>query len=61
MPRIISTICELWPNGDVVAYLHQLLRDNRGGKRAGFSLPVVEEILFLIDLKECSTRIELST
>ena len=60
MPRIISTICELWPNGDVVAYLHQLLRDNRGGKRAGFSLPVVEEILFLIDLKECSNRIELS-
>lgn len=58
MPRIISMICEMWPGGDVVGYLYQLLRDNRGGKRLGFALPVVEEILFLIELKETSNRIE---
>ena len=58
MPRIIAMVCELWPAGDVVGYLYQLLRDNRGGKRLGFALPVVEEILFLIELKETSNRIE---
>lgn len=60
MPRIVSTVCELWSSGDVITYLQQLLRDNRGGKRVGFSLPVVEEILFLVDLKECANRIELT-
>ncbi len=58
MPRIAGMVCELWPDGDVVGYLYQLLRDNRGGKRQGFSLPVVDEILFLIELKETSNRIE---
>ncbi|KAB2926587.1 MAG: hypothetical protein F9K30_06275 [Dechloromonas sp.] len=58
LPRIMSMIEELWPAGDVVGYLYQLLRDNRGGKRAGFALPLVEEILFLIELKETSNRIE---
>lgn len=61
MPRIVSIVCELWSSGDVITYLQQLLRDNRGGKRVGFSLPVVEEILFLVDLKECANRIELTT
>jgi len=58
MPRLIKMVCDLWQTGDVVGYLYQLLRDNRGGKRIGFSLPVVEEILFLIELKETSNRIE---
>lgn len=58
MPRIAGMVCELWPDGDVVGYLYQLLRDNRGGKRQGFSLPVVDEILFLIELKETSNRIQ---
>jgi len=56
MPRIMEIVCKLWQTGDVVGYLYQLLRDNRGGKRAGFALPVVEEILFLIELKETSNR-----
>jgi predicted negative regulator of RcsB-dependent stress response len=59
MPRIISTVCNLWAEGDIVSYLQQLLRDNRGGKRAGFTLPVVEEILFLVELKECANRLDL--
>lgn len=58
LPRIMSMIGDLWRTGDVVGYLYQLLRDNRGGKRAGFALPLVEEILFLIELKETSNRIE---
>ncbi|PKO88841.1 MAG: hypothetical protein CVU16_13135 [Betaproteobacteria bacterium HGW-Betaproteobacteria-10] len=58
MPRIMTMVCELWRTGDVVGYLYQLLRDNRGGQRVGFALPVVEEILFLVELKETSNRIE---
>lgn len=58
MPRLMGTVCEMWADGDVVGYLYQLLRDNRGGQRVGFSLPVVEEILFLIELKETSHRME---
>lgn len=56
MPRIMATVAALWQEGDVVGYLYQLLRDNRGGQRLGFALPVVEEILFLIELKETVNR-----
>lgn len=58
MPRLMNTVCDLWGTGDVVGYLYQLLRDNRGGQRVGFALPVVEEILFLIELKETAHRME---
>ena len=58
MPRIMASVTQFWSSGDVVGFLYQLLRDNRGGKRVGFALPVVEEILFLIELKETSNRME---
>lgn len=52
LTRIMQQVTTLWRDGDVVAYLQQLLRDNREGKRAGFPLQVVSDMLFLIDLKE---------
>lgn len=58
MPRIISGVVKMWDGEDVVGYLYELLRDNRGGQRQGFSLPVVEDILFLIELKETANRME---
>lgn len=58
LPRLMNTTVQLWAEGDVVGYLYQLLRDNRGGQRAGFALPVVEDILFLIELKETANRME---
>ncbi|MBS1130450.1 MAG: hypothetical protein H6R16_1452 [Proteobacteria bacterium] len=58
LPRLMQTVVELWESGDVVGYLYQLLRDNRGGQRQGFALPVVEDVLFLIELKETSNRME---
>lgn len=58
LPRLMNTVIGLWETGDVVGYLYQLLRDNRGGQRLGFSLPVVEDILFLIELKETANRME---
>lgn len=58
MPRLLAMVTDLWSKGDVVGYLYQLLRDNRGGQRMGFALPVVEDILFLIELKETANRME---
>lgn len=58
MPRIMASIVRMWEAEDVVGYMYQLLRDNRGGQRLGFPLRVVEEILFLIELKETSNRME---
>ncbi len=58
MPRIIQQVTELWLDGDVVGYLQQLLRDNRDGKRAGFPLEVVSDMLFLVELKEAVLKAE---
>ena len=58
MPAIIEQVLRRWPTGDVIEYLNQLLRDNRGGTRLGFSLSVVSDILFLIELKEVSNKME---
>jgi len=58
MPRLMNSVVDLWASGDVIGYLYQLLRDNRGGQRQGFALPVVDDILFLIELKETANRME---
>jgi hypothetical protein len=50
LPHIRDQIDALWGNPECFDYLQQLLRDNRNGERTGFSLPVVKEILLLIDL-----------
>jgi hypothetical protein len=50
LPHIRDQIDALWGKPECFDYLQQLLRDNRNGERSGFSLPVVKEILLLIDL-----------
>lgn len=52
LPHVCKTLNDLWKSEEVIDYLHRLLRDNRGGKRSGFTLDAVHEILFLIELKE---------
>ena len=52
MPRILQQVIEHWHGDDFVVFAEGLLRDNRGGARQGFSLTVVEDLLFLIDLKK---------
>jgi hypothetical protein len=52
MPRIMQQITELWSSGKVTQFIQELLRDSRGGARQGFSLSVVEEMLFLVELRE---------
>ena len=57
MPHIAQNLVDSWKKPECSDYLHWLLRDNRGGKRSGFTLPVVNEILFLIELRETLTQI----
>lgn len=58
MPHVIGEIVGRWESGAVVDYMDRLLRDNRGGTRNGFPLPVVADLLFLIELKEYSNQLE---
>ena len=48
--HVCDRIVALWGRPECSDYLRQLLRDNRAGERGGFTLPVVQEILLLIDL-----------
>ncbi len=61
IPRLMTKIVELWEAGDVLAYLNHLLRDNRAGERQGFPLAIIDEILFLIELKELVNRVRRET
>jgi hypothetical protein len=58
MPAITEQVLMRWNDGSVIEYMNQLLRDNRGGTRLGFSLSVISDILFLVELKEVSNKIE---
>ena len=56
IPRLMTTIVELWKDGDVISFLDQLLRDNRGGERMGFPIEVVQEIVLLLQVKELTNQ-----
>lgn len=47
-PHIAGQLKKLWPTSECAEFLLSLLADNRDGKRAGFPLPVVEEIVLLL-------------
>ena len=55
LPHICSEVARTWGSPECLAYLNQLLRDNRNGERRGFSLSSVRELLFLIELQESSS------
>ena len=47
-PHIATQLKKLWPSPASAEYLLSLLADNREGKRTGFPLPVIEEIVLLL-------------
>lgn len=47
IPHLCNAVVDVWGKPECPGYLETLLRDARGGKRQGFSLAVVQEILFL--------------
>lgn len=50
VPHVRDQIDALWGKPECFEYLQKLLHDNRDGQRIGFTLPVVKEILLLIEL-----------
>lgn len=61
LPHIRDQLIALWGKPECSGYLEKLLRDHRDGQRSGFTLPVVEEILFLIDLMAACEAAQQST
>jgi hypothetical protein len=51
-PRVIGYIRQDWPNTASLAYLENLLHDNRGGSRIGFSLAAFRDLLLLHSILE---------
>ncbi|MGE5386485.1 MAG: FimV family protein [Betaproteobacteria bacterium] len=58
MEHVRIRVVQLWPTPECADYLNQLLRNNRGGLRTGLALPVVGEIMFLIDLLKSRADLE---
>lgn len=54
MPHIIAQLQKTWNTRDCQAYLNELIRDNRGGTRLGFPLPVVDDLLTLSAVLEAT-------
>ncbi len=50
LPHILARIVSTWGSRDGLTYLEHLLSDNRDGKRLGFTLPIVREIMLLRDI-----------
>lgn len=46
-PHIIEELSQHWKDGSAQDFLAGLLKDNREGERAGFSIPVLQEIMLL--------------
>jgi hypothetical protein len=51
-PHIIDQLLSMWPNPEAKDYLEGLIKDNREGERAGFSMEVAKEIALLISILE---------
>ena len=57
-PRLADQVQQLWLRPEeCIAYLKNLLEDNRDGARAGFPRAVAEEILLLIDILKATSAV----
>lgn len=52
LPHIARTLQSCWGTTGCQAYIHDLLRDTRGGTRQGFPLGVIDEFLLLLVVLE---------
>ncbi len=48
--QVMRKLYSTWPRADCRGYLNDLLTDNRGGSRQGFSLSSYRELLFLVKM-----------
>ena len=49
-PRLIAKIRDVWPTQECRACIEELLYDNKGGSRIGFSLPAFRDLLLLYSI-----------
>lgn len=54
-PHVLAELQRLWANGGAGDYLTALLRDTRGGTRAGFDMHTYHDIIFLQSLHSNDT------
>lgn len=57
-PHVRDRLVSMWGQPECVAFLQHLMRDNRDGKRRGFPLIVVDDILLLLDITKELTGID---
>ncbi len=55
-PHILSELLHLWPTENAVTYLDALLRDTRGGTRAGFDIDTYRDITLLTSILQSKSR-----
>jgi hypothetical protein len=55
--HITAQLQQLWPEEAAEAYLQDLLTDNRGGERMGFSEEVLSEMALLLELSSLRARL----
>jgi hypothetical protein len=51
-PRLVGLIRKGWPHAEALGAIENLLYDNRGGQRVGFSLPAFRDLLLLHSILE---------
>ena len=56
-PHIMETLASTWGTPECADYLERIVLDNRDGTRQGFSLPVIQDILFLARLLKAELQI----
>jgi LPXTG-motif cell wall-anchored protein len=57
-PHVRDRLVSMWGKPECSAFLQHLMRDNRAGKRRGFPLIVIDDILLLLDITQELTGID---
>lgn len=57
LPHLVEPITRLWGSQEGLAYLDNLLRDNREGTRQGFAMGVADDLLMLISVLDYRLRV----
>ncbi len=60
-PHVRDRLVSMWGKADCAGFLQHLMRDNRAGKRRGFPLIVIDDILLLLDITQELTGIDSET
>jgi hypothetical protein len=60
-PHVRDRLVSMWGKAECSSFLQHLMRDNRAGKRRGFPLIVIDDILLLLDITQDLTGVVTET